>query len=301
MKKTLSLALLCLAFTACQKAPVSDSSDQDQPKYKVEFKVSAGSVSLVKSGSTNSKVTDGVSEPVTTHADKIFYRVYNNGGEFVKSIDQDKSSPTFGTITDQLPTGFYNVRIVAGKGSTLFSTKNDELFYKAHYGVTDRWEETFLGEIPVVVNGSAISQSVELQRTVGGIELNIEDAIPTNVSKIGITCEKEALTQYYNGTFDGKSVSVEKLFDVAPSAIGTKNTTYLMYVGNVTQGGSPVTIKAYGSDNKVIAQKAIGFVPIQKNHKAILTGTLFGTVTQPGGFNITVNTEWDASGTPIKF
>src|SRR6185312_12526252 len=120
-------------------------------------------------------------------ADILYYAAYDNFGtpahNFV--LKQDSSMAGFGTITDSLLAGTYEITLVAGKKGLQYIGGANISNAGFTYGST-KWLDTFWDDFTITVGSSGISQDVTLKRVVGKLELNITDAIPANADSLVI-------------------------------------------------------------------------------------------------------------------
>jgi len=305
MKKVLPvLSLILLLFAACKKSDNSEAEpkEEDKPKYDVSFTVAdfAQTVGTLSTG--NSKATTAVGDTLKNYVNYLYYRIYNSAGVLVNSVDQEGSLSTFGTITDKLPSGAYNVLFTAGKYN-LFIPGAQTIFSNASFGPTygTPWNDTFVKHVQLTVGSTAIAQSVRLDRVIGGLEVVLQDAIPSNVAKVSVVFQSDVDYIYSTGTGTFSSKPITRDFSIAASDIGQKNKKFLSYIGN-TVSASSVIIRAYDSANGLLAEKTVSNVRCYKNQKTTLTGTLFPATSSASlGFTVTVNPTWGASGGTINF
>jgi hypothetical protein len=194
MKKTLLLAVLPALFLfSCKKE--HSKSIQTGKKYPVLFNVT---------NFTTKQSTFGVRHGAHSLADTVnaggagidilYYAVYNGGmGVHGRIVMQDSSMANFGTVTDSLPPGQYQVVFIGGKkGLTEVyggRTAADRFSYP-----DNKWQDTFWDEFNITVGNDGISQNVTLARIVGKLELDITDNIPANADSIVLAVDTEATT-----------------------------------------------------------------------------------------------------------
>lgn len=300
MKKVLPVLALVLAlFSSCTK---STQLEPEQKKYDVTFSISDFAQSVSSLSTTRPKTTLGIGDTLKNYADNLYYRIYNSAGVMVNSIDQSSTLTTFGTISDKLPAGSYNVFLAASKGPLYISdakTSYSSAAYSYFYPATS-WSDTFVKQLQLTVGTTAVSQSVKLDRAVGGLQVTLLDAIPNNATRISLVFQSEVQFLNVNGSSASYAgTSLTKDFTLTSADIGQKNKTFLMYVGNIVSASS-VVIRAYDSNNGLIVEKTIPNVRCYKNQKTSLTGALFpATVSTSLGFTVTVNPTWDTPTSPV--
>ncbi len=298
MKKVLpALALVLALFSSCTK---STQLDPEPKKYDVTFSVADFAQSASTLSTDHPKTTLAIGDTLKNYADNLYYRIYNSAGVMVNSIDQASTLATFGTISDKLPAGTYNVFFAAAKG-TLYPSSAQSIFNNAVYSTgSTAWSETFVKVLPITIATTAVTQAVKLDRVVGGLQVTLQDAIPSNAAKISLVYQLESTFLYMNNTNTiYPSNSITKDFPLTTTDIGQKNKTFLMYIGN-TVSTSSVIIRAYDSNNGLIVEKTIPNVRCYKNQKTSLTGSLFPSTPNTSlGFTVTVNPTWDTPTSPV--
>lgn len=263
------------------------------------FSVSDFNQDVVNLGKSSSK-TSAVGDTLANYAKYLSYRIYNAAGVLVNSIDQTSSGATFGSVSDRLPAGTYSAFLAASK-SYLFASGTGTNLPSAYFQ-SSPWDDTYYKRIDFTVATSNISQAIRLDRVVGGLEITLQDAIPTNVNKISIIYQTEAAGLYLTNKNNFYTESRTIDFPLTAADKGKTNSKYFAYIGNVNSSSS-VVIRAYDAANGLISEKTVNNVRCYANQKTLLTGTLFGsTSTNPSSsFTVTVNPTWGPSGTPITF
>ncbi len=297
MKKLLLAIPIALLFIGCSRSEMQDlAPEKAVVKHPVTFKVNDFAITD-RVTLANGKTTQATNEPVANVAKKILYRIYTHVG-VVSEIDQDRSDADFGIIKDELPTGQYKALIIASNAPTIFAAKASSYdYFTATWGVTDQWEDTFANTFDLTVGTTAMSQNITLAREVGALEVNIEDAIPANVAKINITYLQDERARSIYG-FGFNPAGTTRSFTIDQSEVGTKGKKLLMYIGNYRMATPYVELKAYDSGDKLIAQKSIPNIKVERNQKTILTGKLFITTATS---SLTANTDWLTTDETVNF
>lgn len=298
--KRLSLMLFAATLLfSCSKVDKINSVKPDLPKYDVTFTVSDFTQSVGTLNVKGTKQTMGVGDTLKNYADNLYYRIYNSAGVQINSVDQTSTLATFGTITDKLPAGTYNVFIAAAKGELTPSSPSLNYTASFYQPTAKYWNDTYSKQFQLTVGTTAVTQALKLGRTVGGIQLTLQDAIPSNAAKITIVYQTDALALYENGTGSYAQGSTTRDFPLTSADIGQKNKTFLMYVGN-TSTTSSVNIRAYDASNTLIVDKIVTGVRCYSNQKTSLTGSLFpSSGSSSVGFTVTVNPIWDTPTSPV--
>lgn len=293
MKRFLPILFAGLTLFGCQKPAVKPDTltEAQTTKYDVTFKV-ADFGSTVGAFNASTKGTMAVGDTLKNYADNLYYYVFSSTtGLLVKSISQNALTTGFGTITDQLPSGTYNVFMAASKGTLTLQAGND--YSVATYQATP-WSDTFTKTFTLTVGTSAVTQSVRLDRALGGLEVTLTDAIPSTVAKISLVFEKDASSIYMKSGLPFLNANAGKDFTIASSDIGVKNKKFFMYIGN-TSTMATVSIYAYDAGNNIIAQKRVGPVMVSRNQITLLSGSLL--LKSSGDFTVNVNPTWGAGTT----
>jgi hypothetical protein len=292
MKQFLPILFAGLTLFGCQKAAEKPETptQNEAKKYDVTFKV-ADFGSTVGAFNASTKGTMAVGDTLKNYADNLYYYVFNSSGTLVKSITQSAATAGFGTVTDQLPTGTYDVFMAASRGALTLQASGgyNVAWYQAY-----PWNDTFTKTLSLTVGTSAITQTVRLDRAVGGLEITLTDVIPSTVAKISVVYDKDAsnLLMRTGGTFT--SGTATKDFMISSADVGVKNKKFFLYIGN-TSTPAIVRILAYDASNNIISQKQVGPVTVSKNQITLLSGSLL--LKSSSDFNVAVNPAWSTGNT----
>ncbi len=292
MKFCLPILFVALIFFGCKKSNQSeDKPEATGKKYDVTFNLQNFAPTLTTFSASGEKQTQAVGDTLKNYADNLYYRVFNADGTLVKEINQASTSPDFGTISDQLPSGNYVVAIIASKGSLKWINPPNGFSDFSYFSPSNNtWNDTFGKKIDLTVGTTSVTQAVRLDRLVGGLEVNILDAIPANVATIEVFYSKDypGMTVYFSAA--GVSQVQGKIYTVTATDIGNKLSPFFFYtVERYTS--FRVSITAYDASRKVLADKRV-YVTVGRNQKAVLTGNLFAPMS--AGFTATVNPNWNA-------
>ena len=280
-----TIILLFLYLTGCKNDKQNTPSPSGKT-YKVVFNASSSSqnVNSTKGKVINDLKTNAVG-PVGSSAKILHYLVYDSSGNFLHIIKQDSTMSNFGIIADELPAGTYTFYFGAGQDSF-------RSVYQVHYfdsyhqeGSSPIWADWFYKKITLTITDSNINQDVTLERMVGQLQLNIEDALPSNVNRISITTTGELGHYDYTQDVFTYPEDVQSSF-----GIPTANNKPTILIGNTS---TPMTIKitCYANNSTVLAEKTIKNVQFTKNVKTILSGKLFAA--SQGDFTVGVNSDFD--------
>ncbi len=299
MKRLLPFLLVGAMLQGCQKSgdkpEVLPTTGVEQKKYDVQFSVADFSKSVAPMNAAANKATMATTADLKSYADYFTYQVYKANGDLVNTINQTSSSANFGTVSDKLPPGTYTVYLIASK-VYMPDISNSGLTMRS----TSYWNDLFGKKISLVVSDSAISETATLERLVGGLEVNITDAMPKDIGRISVFIQIENQFILHNGSKPGIATSVTRNFNMTTADAGVSNKSFMLYVGN-TFTATDVVIRAYDVNGGFIAEKTVPNVTFAKNQKTVLTGNLFTATNTTAGLASQVNPEWTATSTPIKF
>lgn len=290
-----ALALSCSILFACQKKEDLNPADTSQ-LTNVTFSVSDFSQSDAPINKSSGSIL-ALGDTLRNHADYLYAYIFSsNGSAAPVYLEQTSASATFGTISASLTPGPYIAVFVASRLPTNFNgiTRYSSL------SMQPGMEDIFItNQYSFTVGAEAKTESVRLTRWTGAVEVNIEDAIPTNASKILIETPDDSSGWVFSaGQYTGAdNTSSFKEFALTSTDKGQVNRKFLMYIFNQSSG-MVFKIKAFDSQNVLIAEKTVNNVSVQRNRKTLLSGKLFSSTTS---FSITVNPYWAAPGNIVSF
>lgn len=333
MKKLLLLSASCLMLlSACKKdsKTVKTSEEAVTPKYPVNLNVTGFSQTTAPFavGDIPKKATTALVSPPFT---KLTYFVFDLSGKQVSRMEQTLISgvtslyrikgatktllnrtSNFGSVSDTLATGDYNLLILGTSSSVSFNGPSvlQNTTYVENYKEAT-WETTtlypngspmsgsqFMYTGPLGVTSRIASTDFALDRIHGALTLNIEDALPTNAYSINAKISGEAL--YYNTRtyVAGGTVPTLQLGKVLTAADkGTTNYKVSWYLLNTSTPLS-IVIECKDASNNVIATKTVSNVTLVRNRVTTLSGALFSLSSSINV--VSVNDTWDL-GSTVKF
>lgn len=302
MKNVILFAVLgCFIFSSCKKSNTNSSdSNLGKKKYPVNFQINdfRQIITSVPGGlvtnSVQSKLKTAVSSGPVLY---MYYYVYNSAGNMVRSLRQVSTDSGFGHLADSLAAGNYTVVFVAGQ-SALTALTPEKLstakFYYENYPYVDVWDDVFFKKMALTVEPSSNSdQTVNLERIVAKLMVNITDAIPANVTTITLTVTSD-FDYYYFASALATSTPTKRVFtfSVPAVALGTINYQIQSILVN-TVTPFTVNISSYDSANQLLTQVNLSNITCTKNQTTLLSGNLFTGKTP---FQISLNSDWD---TPV--
>jgi hypothetical protein len=245
------------------------------------------------------------------HEDGVYYSTSNPLG-----LEYRPTTDPYNVITDSLAAGTYTI-VVAGSDADISANNHnsswadfDNIAYfplaqakvYPNMGLDLRpvSQVIYFGKTTITVGSGDSAHGITINRVVGQVEVNIEDAMPANVASISIA----AIGNHAAFLFDSET-SAESAFSedevtyniitrqVTAADIGTTNFKVAGYITNITTPIS-IVVKAYDSQQNLITFKRIDNVQFSKNKRTILSGRLFTPNTSPQQFNIYLNQAWNA-------
>jgi hypothetical protein len=306
--RLLFLFAIVIAFSSCSKQNELEATDKTEKLYPVNLSVSTFNTEIVGLTSSVGSSRGTVSATTSTNATSsmadvignLDYVIYNASGIMVKTATQLNTLSTFGTISEQLPAGSYQVYVAGTDGASVLSKDKSTT---AMVSANAKTGEIFMKALNIKVGDSTFSQSLVLDRMVGKLEVKIADTIPRNIYKITVTSSSGSWI-YLNSTNDRypQPKSVDNF--LSTSDYGKINYTAGLYIvpnlsGSIT---SDVSIRAYNTAGGLVVDKIVKDVKVETNKKTILTGKLFTTTTSPTtGFAVSISADWKTDSNNVSF
>jgi hypothetical protein len=225
-------------------------------------------------------------------------------------------SGPFGTIQDSLAAGTYTVVIVGSAPGIInvddplsINNRNEEVLSlefdplstaNVQYtrGLDDypRTIDTFFKKFRVTIGSQNVDQEIALDRIVGKIEVNVEDALPANVSyyKLFVYDDLGAFLFCTETPFDQTFYDIDPIQEahpIDPSYLGKPNFKAEHLVLNTIQALT-VEIDFYDAGDHLLSTRTINNVSVSKNKVTVLTGKAFDKIPN-AQFNILLNQNWD--------
>ncbi|WP_207536312.1 FimB/Mfa2 family fimbrial subunit [Desertivirga arenae] len=298
-KHLLFLSLALFLFSSCSKDD-TNAAKTEKEKIPVTFSISDLNVSVGDFKSASTTLADSVKK----HADYLSCKIYDKDGTPFTVINQTKTALNFGTITVDLPVGTYKAAFAASTGGFSWNDANNYIG-QDYISTGTRTYDLFFKRIDEIKVNEPTTQEVTLDRIVSGIDLVVEDSIPSVVSKISIITKNEGGVYMVTGNYSMSSApSRVATFTIASSDRRKFNKTFTTFALPNDDGVSTsVEVTAYDAKNNALLSKQVNNVPFIKNKKVTIQGKLFtglSTGNATPSFSIKVNQGWDTSTTTIK-
>jgi hypothetical protein len=245
------------------------------------------------------------------HEDGVYYGTSNPLG-----LEYRSTTDPYNVITDSLAAGTYTI-VVAGSDNDISANYHDsnwadfdniaylplaqaKVYPNMGLDLVPVSQVIYFGKTTITVGSGDSAQGITINRVVGQVEVNIEDAIPANVSSISIAAIGNHAAFLFNSETSAESAFGEDEVtyniitgQVTAADIGTTNFKVSGYILNTTTPVS-IVVKAFDSQQNLITFKRIDNVQFSKNKRTILSGHLFTPNTSPQQFNIYLNQAWNA-------
>lgn len=298
----LYIVILAVCALSCKKNySKEDEAIQRDKMYKIDISTSGITEiitnSLVNTPNANGSVVNSTSE-INGYLKKLYYTVFDSNGKRIHFIQQDSTSSGFGSITDSLAAGTYNIQIAAGKNQLNYLTNYNsvvtpgttangvlaQLSYGEPSNLLPVWGDTFLGKLQLTVKDN-LNQNIVLNRIVGKLQVALLDTIPARANKLVVLIYQEA-TVYDIPKEIPMNMRLYRGTIIIPAASKNKPNFIAEYMVGNTVIPTKVGIEIYDATEKLIASTLVNDVSFQKNKTTILSGKIFGANDR---FNIKLN------------
>ncbi|GAA4911629.1 hypothetical protein GCM10023313_13200 [Mucilaginibacter defluvii] len=308
---TIAIAILT-TIASCKKDAKPTPSDNNK-EYEVNFTVS-GFTKEYSGVKTNAVGDTAIREDNDYKFYRVFHRlILNSAGAAVGNY----VTTTDGSIKVKLQPGNYTIYCAAGLnddtrglsrqekegavyGTLVHSGKSSIAFYYDTSFYPSIFRETFAKSIAFTVGQSNQALNIVLERVVAQVQLNIKDAIPSNVKYIytRVSPAKHVYnwgSEPYVVNDDLDSADAGARFTITSGLSGKSNLRFATYALVDANSKHNVTIEAVDANDKVIASKALTGVTCNPNQITLLTGNLFGGNGTATGTNVKVDSTWNSN------
>ena len=297
MIRNITLLALVLVLFSCKKQNEPAVTEPAQEAlHEVNFTMSGFRATTGVLSTPAVKATNAVGDTLKKYADNLYYRIYNAKGEWIRSIDQTSTNGDFGTITDRLPAGTYQVFLAACKGQ-LFVSGKDYNYTNGYITLasTRVWNDTFTKTFTLTVGNTDVSQTVRLERLVAGCQIVLPDGLPATVTKLKIV----VIGDYNYASFAAAMLYNTGLSEYNYEFSGTTSTGTNTFSFLVSNNVTPVNIyiTAYNSTGILMVDKRLFDLKFERNKMTTITGNLFPRGSVPTDFTVGVNPNWDTGNT----
>lgn len=308
MRKALLLAVVpALLLFSCKKEH-SPQVKPAQKMYKVTFDMASGFKQTIQSLKAGKQQTDGLQLDTATtniaaYASLIRLNIYDSKGNEVRNLEQNAASVSnFGVIVDSLAAGTYSVLAAAGQSNMRTDGGGiptvgvyTDMYYYTPQRLQTNWGDTFYSKFQLTVTNGSVNQTIALTRLVGKLEVDFNDVIPANASRLDIQLHNEDFAYDLNTDAPVRPDTLTYHLTIPNSVKGTNTYSVSEIVLNTTTPFN-VILTAYDNTNAVIATHTITNVTCTKNQRTILTGN-FSNVTVNSGqqFNVSVDPSWTST------
>ena len=285
-----SVLIASILFAAC----TSCSKDNELNEQVVErlvpvtVQVSDFSMSMEEISGGATRATSSVAN--YNGVKVITLAFYAGDTEVYKSTQlraNESTYTTFGEFACSLPMGSYTMVVLGygGENAMTLSSKNC-----ASFPSTDRVRETFVYTENVnVTNTASLELSATLSRVVSQLGVISTDSRTTNAAKIRTTFSAggQAVdpTTGLSTTNTGFSNTIDAI-----GAVGSNSSIGSYIFLNSDQQTMDITIDVLDENNNSLSQKVVNNVPLRRNQRTILKGSLY--TSAPGSALFSVETTW---------
>ena len=289
MKKVMMAVAVCLTMTACEKAIVPKSDDENEPAISTDAPTKKFTFT-VKGDFASPTFTDGSRRAAYLGADGnsmtdlwVFDFV---GDDMVQQVHQTAESDGWGEPTMPLTIGTHHVYFVASRG---VSPVVD--------GQTITWSsvrDTFWKDYEVtVMNTSNGNRAVTLDRVVSKLKITINDVIPTGAATLSVT----PATWYYGlnirtGAACGVQNDVPMSVSIPSGYIGTTGLAASFFtISQSAEWTTDVAVAIKDSNGTTMGSATINDAPMKGNRSAEYSGNMF---SGSNAMTVGLNTTWDS-------
>lgn len=282
IRTLLFFALTCV-LVACEKAILTDEESVSTPSH-ANLTLS---IHQLEQTPFSSLLRSSVSE-VCTH---LNYAVYDLEGNRIKQVNQKLGDSDYGIATFDLPTGDYQLVVIAHSSNTNPTMTNPA---KIQFSNSQGYTDTFLSYTIVSIGDAPQNLTLSLRRIVALCRFVISDVIPEGVSRLEFTYKGGS------GHFDARtglgvtnSTQVVK-YDVQA---GKSQTQYNLYTFlHNTEDTIHLKVSAYGTATAPQYEQEFD-IPMEQNKITWLTGDFFTTTSPATSQTVTniviINNVWD--------
>ena len=280
---------VCLTMTACEKAIMPESVEDDEPAISSDAPTKKFTFT-VKGDFTSPTFSEGSRRAAYLGADGnsltdlwVFDYV---GDDLVQQVHQTAESDGWGEPTMPLTIGTHHVYFVASRGvgpvvdgQTITWSSVRDTFWK-DYEVT-------------VANTSNGNRAVTLDRVVSKLKVTINDVIPTGASTLSVT----PATWYYGLNYrTGAACGVQNdapiSVSIPSSYIGTTGLAVSFFtISQSAEWTTDVAVAIKDGNSAMLGSAAIDDAPMKSNRSAEYSGNMFsGSNTM----TVALNATWDS-------
>lgn len=285
MKNFAFIAMVCaMAFTACQKADLSEivkNDTQKELKKNFVFHVKGDFFTDYEEMGTRASVR--LEENNSAGVTDLWVLDYDSLGVLQQQAHQSSTDTDFGHPSMSLTYGHHDIKFIASKGTTPVLTASALSWTKVL--------DTFTLSYPVdVIASSNGNRAPELTRAITGVKVQASDVVPGNVGTIEMTMNRSLSITIPSLTASSATASTNT-FTISESQwnkSGLALTTYTLCPAD--EMTTDVTVVVKSTAGVVLSEFTVTGVALKKNRITTLTGEVFG---RGSGFSVVINDGWD--------
>jgi len=277
MKNIVAISIAALFLFSCKKSEQENDINKESKKIQVTF--TTGFETSTKDITSTSDDGDLASR----HLNYIYYTVYTQAGQKVKSITQIKGiTKNFGLLIDTLPAGIYNAFFLGSKVPLNFNVSTFDKSYVNNYDDKD----IFFTRDGFVLDQNPIRRGATFVRAVGKLTFEFKDLIPSNVTRIEIK-RRAASKFFFNESAPLDTIKVKTINLPANHAPLIIDPFSLTTVESNTW--IELEIAAYATNGDLVQRKKLDVQP-RRNRESVITGFLLSELES---LSFVIDGDWD--------
>jgi hypothetical protein len=288
--------IISIGLVSCKKdhRPIAPTVDSGK-FYSLNFRLDPTG-KLIHSNKPGSNLKVNSDEvPAAGSLKTLTYLLYDSNGKYLSRIVQDTTFANFGNISDSVRAGTYSVFFLGNASIKVDDALNRSYFYPN--ATLPPGNDLYYHKETVVVTNNSISNNIVLDRTTAMLELDIQDAVPADAASI--TIDANEFSGYMVGDTSitaGERKLTTHIFTAAEKGTQHVKIDKLIYLPKVAKS---LTITVYLANGQ-IRNKINVTATLIRNHKTILSGTVFDKTGDNNDWTVSINTDWGNS-TTIDF
>jgi len=292
MKLNFKMALLMLLVASCNhesEESVENFISENESLTPLTVQVKDFSLSVEEindlSTRTTSSVTDYSAVKLITLA---FYSDDTEVYKVTQSRDNASAYTTFGNFSCSLPMGNYTM-VVLGYG---YQEEDVLTLTSPTYAsfTSGRVRETFAATQEVnVESNNAINLTVSLNRIISKLEVKSTDNRTAKANSVRVIFSGGSKAFSPTTGLSADNTGFSNALPISMNVGETTSTTSYIFL-NSDEQVMDITIQTLDANDNVVFSKVVNNVPLKRNRKTILSGTMYTNDAINSAFQL--NTEW---------
>ena len=292
------LILASVLFGACSSDDSTETQTTEPAEVPVTFTVTTLSVEdqpmNARASTRAASTTSGSNiEDVINEIHIFIYSGYTLKKELVSKFDPEtETAPEdFGTLKVNIAPGDYKIYAFAGgkgTGTLEFQSMNPE---HDNMNVYYNNKELFYYNDVVTIENKATEHEIEVKRQCAALRINISDGIPENVGKV-----EYKILDYPNWYFHRNNYTDDKSYHTFQAGITNNKLDlfdyyFMSFPTIISTENRNIKFLIYDKTDNLLFEKTLE-VTLTKNHRTVISGNLFSSLTADG-LVFTVDDTWD--------